>query len=182
MVAVLSLKKDKGPTPLERLCKCRRPGRATLNFQRGELSMKPSQQNKPQKASSGPEQGSWQQMNRKQRREMTRKIQAENLSLEVVHPHAAGTPGRERRACCGYFIHCRSRSHGSDLSFREMSLLLGGRLPRRRRERGRELQPSVPAGQPPHAAPTQSGCERRYKGQRKYLRDRLAPHGPAPGT
>ncbi len=52
--------------------------------------MKPSQQNKPQKASSGPEQGSWQQMNRKQRREMTRKIQAENLSLEVVHPHAAG--------------------------------------------------------------------------------------------
>ena len=28
-------------------------------------------------------------MNRAQRREMTRKIQAEDLSLEVVHPHAA---------------------------------------------------------------------------------------------
>ena len=32
----------------------------------------------------------WHEMNRKQRREMTRKIQAEDLSLEVVHPHAAG--------------------------------------------------------------------------------------------
>jgi transposase len=29
-------------------------------------------------------------MNRKQRREMMRKIQSEDLSLEVVHPHAAG--------------------------------------------------------------------------------------------
>jgi len=29
-------------------------------------------------------------MNRKQRREMTRKMHAEDLSLEVVHPHAAG--------------------------------------------------------------------------------------------
>src|ERR1035441_8909970 len=32
----------------------------------------------------------WQGMNRKQRREMTRKIQAADLSLEVVHPDAAG--------------------------------------------------------------------------------------------
>ena len=32
----------------------------------------------------------WHEMNRKQRREMARKIQAEDLSLEVVHPHAAG--------------------------------------------------------------------------------------------
>ena len=31
-------------------------------------------------------------------------------------------------------------------------LLVGGRLPRRRRERGRELQPPLAAGQPPHAA------------------------------
>src|SRR5260370_15783214 len=29
-------------------------------------------------------------MNRKQRREIMRKIQSEDLSLEVVHPHAAG--------------------------------------------------------------------------------------------
>ena len=29
-------------------------------------------------------------MNRKQRRETMRKIQSEELSLEVIHPHAAG--------------------------------------------------------------------------------------------
>ena len=32
----------------------------------------------------------WNEMNRKQRREMMRKIQSTDLSLEVVHPHAAG--------------------------------------------------------------------------------------------
>jgi hypothetical protein len=32
----------------------------------------------------------WQVMNRKQRREMMRKMQAADLSLEVVHPDAAG--------------------------------------------------------------------------------------------
>jgi len=32
----------------------------------------------------------WHQMNRKQRQDMARKIQAEDLSLEVAHPHAAG--------------------------------------------------------------------------------------------
>jgi transposase len=38
----------------------------------------------------GTESAGWHQMNRKQRREMTRKIQAEDLSLAVVHPNAAG--------------------------------------------------------------------------------------------
>jgi transposase len=32
----------------------------------------------------------WNEMNRKQRREMMRKIQSADLSLEVVHPNAAG--------------------------------------------------------------------------------------------
>jgi len=32
----------------------------------------------------------WKEMNRKQRRELTRKIQSQDLSLEVVHPDAAG--------------------------------------------------------------------------------------------
>ena len=32
----------------------------------------------------------WQEMNRKQRREMMREIQNEDISLEVVHPDAAG--------------------------------------------------------------------------------------------
>src|SRR5271167_3616390 len=34
--------------------------------------------------------GHWQQMNRKQRRETIRKMQSEDLSLEVVHPDAGG--------------------------------------------------------------------------------------------
>lgn len=33
-------------------------------------------------------------MNRKQRREMTRKMQSEALSLEVIHPDAAGNVSR----------------------------------------------------------------------------------------
>jgi transposase len=52
--------------------------------------VKHSHQDKSQKVSPHKEQNSWQQMNRKQRREMTRKMHSEDLSLEVVHPHAAG--------------------------------------------------------------------------------------------
>ena len=52
--------------------------------------MKHKQHEKTKKAICGPTQGNWQQMNRKQRREMTRKIQSENISLEVIHPDAAG--------------------------------------------------------------------------------------------
>jgi hypothetical protein len=78
--------------------------------------------------------------------------------------------------------HCRSRSHRHDLSFPEVSFLLGGRLPWRRRECRRELQPPIPKGQPSHAALTQSGCQRRSQDQRKRLRDRVSPLGPAPGT
>src|SRR5260370_1404738 len=52
--------------------------------------MKPKQEEKTKKATCRPTQGNWQQMNRKQRREMTRKIQSEELSLSVGHPDAAG--------------------------------------------------------------------------------------------
>jgi transposase len=52
--------------------------------------MKPKQQEKTKKAICGPTQGNCQQMNRKQRREMTRKIQSEDIRLEVIHPDAAG--------------------------------------------------------------------------------------------
>src|SRR5437870_10649830 len=52
--------------------------------------MKHKRHEKTKKAICGPTLGHWQQMNRKQRREMTRKIQSEDLSLEVVHPDAAG--------------------------------------------------------------------------------------------
>jgi transposase len=52
--------------------------------------MKSKQPEKNKKAICRPAQNNWHQMNRKQRREMTRKIQSEDLSLEVVHPDAAG--------------------------------------------------------------------------------------------
>jgi hypothetical protein len=52
--------------------------------------MKPNQVEKNKKASCRPTPNNWHKMNRKQRREMTRKIQSEDLSLEVVHPDAAG--------------------------------------------------------------------------------------------
>jgi transposase len=52
--------------------------------------MKPKRVKKDKKASCRPTPNNWHKMNRKQRREMTRKIQSEDLSLEVVHPDAAG--------------------------------------------------------------------------------------------
>ena len=45
---------------------------------------------KTTQATPNPTRRGWDQMNRKQRREMARKIQAQDLSLEVVHPDAAG--------------------------------------------------------------------------------------------
>jgi transposase len=52
--------------------------------------MKSKRVEKNQKASCRPTPNHWHNMNRTQRREMTRKIQSEDLSLEVVHPDAAG--------------------------------------------------------------------------------------------
>src|ERR1700682_5407915 len=52
--------------------------------------MKPKQEEKTKKATCHLAQSHWQQINRKQRREMTRKVQSEDISLEVVHPDAAG--------------------------------------------------------------------------------------------
>src|SRR2546427_2479867 len=52
--------------------------------------MKSKPQEKNRKASNHPTRGHWNEMNRKQRREPMRKIQREDLRLEVVHPDAAG--------------------------------------------------------------------------------------------
>src|SRR5215472_8777077 len=52
--------------------------------------MKPKQQEKNKKATDHPTQRHWHEMNRKQRRETMRKIQSEEIRLEVVHPDAAG--------------------------------------------------------------------------------------------
>src|SRR5467141_3586472 len=52
------------------------------------MKPKPEEQNK--RATNHPTQHHWQEMNRKQRREMMRKMQTEDLSLEVIHPDAGG--------------------------------------------------------------------------------------------
>ena len=52
--------------------------------------MKAKPPEKIQQATDPSTRGHWNEMNRKQRREMMRKIQSEDLSLEVVHPQAAG--------------------------------------------------------------------------------------------
>ena len=58
---------------------------------RKESPKPPKQQQKKTAAPTpGPQPLVWHEMNRKQRREMVRKIQAQDLSLEVVHPHAGG--------------------------------------------------------------------------------------------
>jgi len=52
--------------------------------------MKPKRVESNKKASCRPAPNHWHKMNRKQRREMLRRIQSEDLSLEVVHPDSAG--------------------------------------------------------------------------------------------
>jgi transposase len=52
------------------------------------MKRKPEEKNK--RANNHPTQHHWHEMNRKQRREMMRKMQTEDLSLEVKHPDAAG--------------------------------------------------------------------------------------------
>src|SRR5215472_1644021 len=52
--------------------------------------MKSKPQEKNKKATDHPTQHHWHEMNRKQRREMMRKVQSQDLSLEVIHPDAAG--------------------------------------------------------------------------------------------
>jgi transposase len=52
--------------------------------------MKSKAEEKNKRATNYPTQRHWYEMNRKQRRAMMRKIQSEELSLEVIHPDAAG--------------------------------------------------------------------------------------------
>jgi hypothetical protein len=47
-------------------------------------------ESKPKEKNNHPTQPHWREMNRKQRRETMRKIQSEDLSLELVHRDAAG--------------------------------------------------------------------------------------------
>jgi len=99
-------------------------------------------------------------------------------------PRCRSAAGGGTRSGSGFSTadHCRSRRYRSNISLREMSLLMGRCLPGRRRERRRKLQPPLSKGQPSHATLTQSSCECRSQDQRKYLRDRVSTLGPAIGT
>ena len=78
--------------------------------------------------------------------------------------------------------HCRSWSHRGDLSVGGTAFFMGGRLPRRRTERRRELQPPISEGQPPPAAHSQPNGQRCNEDERKHLRHCVSPLGHAPGT
>jgi hypothetical protein len=52
--------------------------------------MKPRPTEKTKRATEHSTRGHWSEMNRQQRRDMMRKIQSDDLSLEVVHRDAAG--------------------------------------------------------------------------------------------
>jgi hypothetical protein len=67
----------KGPTPLERLSKVSPTGPSQVEFNMKRLSMKGKQPEKAQRAkkvSCRPTQDKWHEMNRKQRRELIRKM------------------------------------------------------------------------------------------------------------
>src|SRR6266850_4762932 len=59
-----------------------------MESQAAKKGPKDKQESKKTSGKSTP--GKWEEMNRKQRREIMRQMQSEDLNLEVVHPHAAG--------------------------------------------------------------------------------------------
>jgi len=70
---------------------------------------------------------------------------------------AAGRSPRSRGGF-GATDHRRGGCQGSDLPLRQESILVGGGMPGRGRERGNELQPALSEGESEHASPSQSGC------------------------
>ena len=112
--------------------------------------------------------------------------QLDQEMASLLHPAPGCGPaaggGARSRSGLGAADHCRSRPYRSDVSFREMPLLVGRCLPRRRRERWRELQPPLSEGQPPHAALTQSGCQRRGQKPKEASSRSCIAARPAPGT
>src|SRR5215470_3369522 len=65
------------------------PGPGPVESTMRKVSMKPKTPEKAEKRTK-PRTHHWEKMNRKQRRDLARRIQAQDLSLEVVHPDAAG--------------------------------------------------------------------------------------------
>src|SRR2546430_12350300 len=87
------------------------------------MKSKPEEQNK--RATNHPTQHHWHEMNRKQRREMMRKMQNEDPSLEEINPDAggidignethylAGTPGRGSQT--GREVRCTTEPQSTRL-------------------------------------------------------------------
>src|SRR6516165_1332772 len=97
MVAGIVLNKEQGPNPDGETVSVSPPGPGQVEFNKEKVSMKSqpwkkSQRDKNQnkKANSNPTPSKWNEMNRKQRREMMRKMQNDDLNLEGVHPDVAG--------------------------------------------------------------------------------------------
>jgi hypothetical protein len=93
MVAALALKKDNSSIPLKRLCNFADRAEPRQFHIARRPKMKGTPQDKKRKQAkgalgSGP--ANLQRMNRKQRRDWARKIQADDISLEIMHPDAAG--------------------------------------------------------------------------------------------
>src|SRR6516164_123405 len=57
---------------------------------KNQKTQKSNNRSKQASSPSSPTPGKWGEMNRKQRRAMMRKMQSEDVTLEVVHPDAAG--------------------------------------------------------------------------------------------
>src|SRR5438105_3658257 len=86
-------------------------------------------------------------------------------------------------SCIPYLETCQlvlAARHGAPEPI--VLVVVGGDMPGRRGERRSELQPPLAEGQPPHAADSQSSCQRRGKDQRQHLRDRVSSPGAAHGT
>src|SRR5215467_3517071 len=80
--------------PRWRDCAISLPGPSQVEFISGDKNnmrvAKQHKQRKRRRTEGQSEPAGWHLMNRQQRREMMRKIQAQDLTLEVVHPDAAG--------------------------------------------------------------------------------------------
>jgi len=82
--------KDKRPDPAGEIVSVSPTGPSQVEFNLGKISMKPKPQEKSENATCRTTQRRWHEMNRKQRREAMRKMHSGDLTLEIVHPDAAG--------------------------------------------------------------------------------------------
>jgi hypothetical protein len=66
------------------------PSQVEFNTRKVSMEAKSKRERAPKGISYPAGEPKWHQMNRKQRRELTRQMQSQEISLEVIHPDAAG--------------------------------------------------------------------------------------------